>query len=82
MGINAGKPNSGPAGRGGAIPADTQVTAIPSPVHACPGLYGGEFGITIDEHCIALGRAGGRVVSSVRLSPSTSLTLSFPISAE
>ena len=59
MGINAGKTNPSPAGRGGTIPADTQVTAIPSPVHACPGLYGGEFGITIDEHCIALWESGG-----------------------
>ena len=59
MSINARKPNPSPAGQGGTIPADIQVMAIPSPVHACPGLYGGEYGITIDEHCIALWESRG-----------------------
>lgn len=59
MGINARKPNPSPAGQEGTIPADKQVMAIPSPVHACPGLYGGEYGITIDEHCIALWESRG-----------------------
>lgn len=56
MGINA---NPSPAGQEGTIPADIQVTAIPSPVHACPGLYSREFGITIDEHCNALWEGRG-----------------------
>ena len=42
----------------------------------------GNSGLPLMSTALHSGRAGGRVVSSVRLSPSTSLTLSFPISAE